>query len=164
MTREKTHPEELLYKDPSKLTDFQKGWRAHLACDNVMRQVTRNKLPEIFTEPDDKDTWVRLTALKILQDIDDAKQFPLNNYLPYLDYAENPNGENLAQVLKFNKIFQTLYVEPKKLEISSYNIMLQESHIKQDLASKIIAQSTEYQNDQRVMSFIQTCYQKMLSI
>ncbi len=164
VSRDLTHPEELLDKDLAELTDFQKGWLAHLLCDNAMRQVTKNELPEIFTEPDDKDTWVRLTALKILQDIDDAKQFPLKNYLPYLDYAENPNGENIAEILKFNKIFQTLYSIPEKLEISSYNIMLQESHIKQDLASKIIAQSTEYQNNQRVMSFIQTCYQKMLSI
>ena len=164
VSRDLTHPEELLDKDLAELTDFQKGWLAHLLCDNAMRQVTKNELPEIFTEPDDKDTWVRLTALKILQDIDDAKQFPLKNYLPYFDYAENPNGENLSEVLQFNKIFQILYVEPKKLEILSYNIMLEESHIEQKLATEVIKQTQSYQTNKRVMSFIQTCYQKMLSI
>lgn len=164
VSRDLTHPEELLNKDPAMLTDFQKGWLAHLVCDNAMRQVTRNELPEVFTEPDNKDTWVRLTALKILQDIDDAQQFPLKNYLPYFDYAENPNGENLSEVLQFNKIFQILYVEPKKLEILSYNIMLEESHIEQKLATEVIKQTQSYQTNKRVMSFIQTCYQKMLSI
>ena len=164
VSRDLTHPEELLDKDLAELTDFQKGWLAHLLCDNAMRQVTKNELPEVFTEPDNKDTWVRLTALKILQDIDDAQQFPLKNYLPYFDYAENPNGENLSEVLQFNKIFQILYVEPKKLEILSYNIMLEESHIEQKLATEVIKQTQSYQTNKRVMSFIQTCYQKMLSI
>src|SRR5690242_13526073 len=90
--RHLTHPEDFMSWDVLELEDFRKGWYVHLLYDAIQGKVFRIKFPEIVATDilaHGDEQWIKRTALKVLQDLDDVKNFDIVTYLPYLDYVEN---------------------------------------------------------------------------
>ena len=164
--RKITHPQgyelELVKKD-----DFRKGWGVHLLCDKVQKEITKEKFPEIFIQAgadqgQGSDLWIRLTTLKIIQDIDDVSKYDIVKYLPLLDYIEAANGEDRAKLLEYNKIFQGMYVNPSTDSIQSQYGMWKAFGIGEEMARKVKIQAEKYKADNGVTSLVHEIYSEML--
>lgn len=161
--RKLTHPLRFLEKDYSFQSDFEKGLYSHILYDTLLKEYTLKTLQgefnEIISDKDkETDLWVRFTALKILQDIDDIKKFTLQRYLPYLEYVENLNGENLKDLLAYNKYIQKMYVDPQKISIQTYFDMWQFFGIEKSLVERIRIQVEIYKKDLEINEFIKHVY------
>lgn len=145
--------------------DFKKGWLVHLLADQLQRQITKEKLPQIFEGETGQGSkvWIQHTAIKILQDLDDVKRFDIEQYLPYLEFTENPNGEDFDKVNKYNQIFIKMYAKPSQVNINSLYEMWKKFGISDDLANKIKNQAEQYSEDKSVMVAVREIYCGMLS-
>ncbi len=165
--RHLTHPEDFLEWDILKLDDFRKGWYAHLLYDKIQWKVTMEKFPEIFASNDTNqggERWVKHTALKILQDIDDVKKYTIKDYLPYLDYVENLCGEDLQKLKAYNNIFQRMYINPEQVDINSCYEMWKEFGIGDELADKVKAAAESYNENPSAMKLLLQIYPETLEI
>lgn len=167
--RELTHPQELLDNHYSHLDDFNKGCYAHLLYDKILRDYTKETLSKIFLDVESfqdpgQELWIRLTALKILQDIEDVKRYDIKTYLPYLDYIETLNGENLDQLLEYNKYFQNMYAVPHQISVKSYYDMWKFLGIGADLAGRVKTQTEAYQKNSSIQDFIKTVYEQTVKL
>jgi hypothetical protein len=88
--------------------DFTRGWQAHCICDEVQRAAHKTFFPEIDSY-ERTQRWVYQTALKMLQDMNDAQKINVQQYVHFLDYADNPNNENIDLVRQFNQAIQETY-------------------------------------------------------
>ena len=166
INRELTHPKEWAEWDISGFDDFKKGWLVHLICDRTQYLVTKEKFPEIFEGQDavhGNSRWIGHTALKILQDIDDAKKIDVKQYLKCLDHVENPNGEDINRVRHCNRIFQEMYADPSLLDIKSYYGMWVDFGIGEEMAQKVINKAIEFNMDKNAMNLMRQIYPEMLA-
>jgi hypothetical protein len=119
------------------------------------------KFPEIFTLGDashGNERWIKHTALKILQDLDDVKKFNILEFLPCLDYTENLNDEDMNKLKEYNNIFQKMYSNPKEVNIDSSYKMWGEFGIGDELANKVKAAAEDYNNNPDAMKLIYQIY------
>jgi len=74
-----THPKD--YRDDSMFhtSDFRKGWFAHLLADDAQFVCMGEMLPQVKIGTGE-ESWIKRSAIKILQDIEDAKEFDLAKY------------------------------------------------------------------------------------
>lgn len=162
--RKLTHPIDYMDWDILSLDDFKKGWFTHLLCDKVSWQVIKVNRPEIFegeTGPG-SPVWIRHTALKVLQDMNDAQRFDISACLPCLDYVENPNGEDLAQLKQYNHKFQEVYKFPDELKIGP-PISSMPFDISGELIAKVAQQAMDYKEDESIMDLMTNIYDEMLN-
>lgn len=161
-----THANDFLNWNWENEDDFKKGWLVHLLVDKFQKQITKQKLPRIFKGETGQgsEVWVRHTAIKILQDMQDVKAFDIRSYLKYLESAENPNGEDLQKVKLYNQIFIKMYTDPKKVNINSCYKMWKDFGIGDDLAIKIKIQAEQYSRDDKIKLAINEIYNETLKI
>jgi hypothetical protein len=108
--REATHDNSMLSGDLLLLDDFRKGWAMHLACDLAQAQAFKRLFPEELARVgSDEEKWLFRTALKALQDIDDAGKFDARGYGRMMTWYETPNGETEEQLAFFYGLFTELY-------------------------------------------------------
>jgi len=163
--RKLTHPVDYMDWDVLSLDDFKKGWFTHLLCDNVQWQVTKDKRPEIF-EGEVKPygpIWIRRTALKVLQDIDDIRHFDILSCLPGLEYIKNSNGEDVEVLKKYNQIFMREYSDPKSFSLDNSDRIGLALGIGSDHIQEIRLQGEAYLKDSSMLDFIANVYDEMLS-
>jgi|SRR5579872_85914 len=163
--RNLTHPEDFMEWDVLKLDDFRKGWFIHLLYDKIQWKITMKKFPEIFASADTSqggERWVKHTALKILQDIDDCKKYDLIKYLGYLDYVENLCGENIEKLKEYNNIFQKMYANPEKVNINSCYEMWKKFGIGDELANKVKEAAEFYSTDVDTIKLVSQIYPETL--
>lgn len=163
--RNLTHPKDLFERKHTELTDFEKGWFAHLICDDVQFELTMEKFPEIaqMEEGQGNGRWVDHTALKILQDMDDVQKFDVQSHLSCLEHVFNPNGEDLEKVREYNAIFPEMYADPMNLTVDSEYVMWEKFGIGDELVERL-KESTERQGaDSKVRERLSTLYDEMLT-
>ncbi|TSD06209.1 MAG: Uncharacterized protein Greene07147_68 [Parcubacteria group bacterium Greene0714_7] len=159
-----THPTDL---DDAffKLDDFKKGWFVHLVCDNMQYQITTEWIPDAFKgiKGQNSETWIKRSALKVLQDIDDIRKFNFTDYLPALEYVETPNGELEKEVRQYNKIFSETHREPSRYGINDACEMWRRFGIGDELVEAIRKKSGEYANNSDTMNILRKIYPEMLA-
>lgn len=160
--RHLTHSADFMDENFIQGSDFRKGWSVHLLCDRIQYDITTEKLPELSDAGQGSDGWVRRTALKILQDMDDIKKFDIKNQLQYLECVETPNGEDSQKVLEYNRIFSNMYKNPEKISFESYYQMWRLFGIGDELSAKVKQQAQEYSKDEKIGDFIEHIYDNML--
>ena len=159
-----THPAEYKTDPMFHTSDFHKGWFMHLLCDELQGTAIRETLPDAYAG-EGKESWIKRTAIKILQDIDDAKQFELAAYLPALAYIENPNGEDIEKLRTYNAIFRKMYVDPGNVTIDiACDVMWSNFSIGEDLVELVRAQSKKYEADTDKMTHILRLYERMRAL
>jgi hypothetical protein len=165
MDRFATHPEGYRNDPAFRSNDFRKGWFAHLLCDDIQWKVMGEKVPRVCEGATGQggESWVKRTAIKILQDIDDAKRFDLKNCLSALEYIENPNGEDTETMRRYNRIFIKMYADPNNVTIDDAYEMWREFGIGDELAAKVRARAQEYGADKTVMIAVKALYGEILS-
>ena len=159
-----THPEDYMEWDMNRINDFRKGWFAHLLADNIQWDITKEFLPQVFdgSQGQGGERWIKHTAIKILQDLDDVRKFDIKQYLPFLLHVENPNGEDIKTVERYNQIFPKMYADPEKVNVDSCYEMWKEFGIDDELAMKVKLQAEEYSRDNTVMDAVVKIYPEML--
>ncbi len=109
--REVTHDESLFVGDILLMDDFRKGWAMHLACDRAQGEAMKQLFPEeaSLTKPGEEG-WIFRTALKVLQDIDDATQFDANRSVRMMAWYQSPFGnETSEQLERYYGLYRDLY-------------------------------------------------------
>lgn len=162
--RNLTHPKGLFERKHTELSDFEKGWLAHLMCDDIQFKLTMEKFPEIaqMEEGQGNARWVNHTALKILQDMEDVKEFDIKSHLACLEHVFNPNGEDLEKIKEYNAIFPTMYEDPNNMSLDSFYEMWSKFNVGDELVQKL-RESTERQGaDSRTMHLVASLYEEML--
>jgi hypothetical protein len=160
--REKTHPK---LNDLILTSDFNKGWHSHLLYDTIQADLHKEMFPEIFSEHDggyDQDVWIKITALKIVQDMDDIKKFDIANYVNSLDYVEAANGEDPASLREYNQLHQQLYSDPSNVGLKAYSIIWNVFNLTPEIIEKFKKQVLEYQKDTRLLRLIHQIYEESL--
>ena len=159
-----THPSDISDSHWEKSDDFKKGWLVHLLADKIQKEITQEKLPFVFEgqRGQGSEVWIKHTAIKVLQDLDDLRKFDIKLYLPYLKNVENPNGEDLKKVCQYNEIFIKMYNQPKEVNIDSYYQMLLDFGIGQELSSKVVFQAKEYNENKIIRSAVPKIYPKTI--
>lgn len=160
--REATHPKG--YRDDEMFTtsDFNKGWHAHLLCDEVQQIVMQERLPQT-SEGDGQESWLKRSAIKILQDIDDAGKFDLTAYLPALAHVEIPNGESVEKMRAYHKIFLVMYRDPANVTIEDAYEMWLKFGIGEELAGAMRSIAEGYAQTEVIQSEVRALYERMLS-
>ncbi len=169
VNRNLTHQKSLLDTSYTDLDDFKKGMYAHVVYDKILEEYTRESIPDLFKNigeftGQDSEFWIRLTALKIMQDMKDVKEFAIRTYLSYLDYVETPHGEDPALLKKFNTFFQEIYSHPQTYTIENCYATWKFLGISADVAAKLTERTEQYQNDPMIKEFIETVYERTRNI
>jgi hypothetical protein len=164
MDRMATHPEDYTDWDLKRADDFKKGWLVHLFADHIQWEITKELLPKVFegSEGQGGERWIKHTAIKILQDLDDVRKFDIKSYLPYLRHVENPNGENVKMVERYNLLFLAMYADPATVNIDSCYEMWKAFGIGDELAEKIKFRAGVYLKDKAITETIHRIYPAML--
>jgi len=163
--RQLTHPDNLLRRDISLLTDFEKGWQTHLICDIVQSNIVKKELPQFFTQKvhGGNEAWINLTAVKILQELEVVKNFDIGKYLSFLDYKENPLGENVDIIRRYYEIFKEAYRKGIEDPLESAFATWKDLEIGEALVKKLEYKVSEFKKDTRIMEVVNNLYQKMIS-
>lgn len=147
-------------------TNFEKGWLAHLRYDETQRSEIKLVLTQFDQMPDPTDglnTWINTTAIKIIQDIEDAKSLESTNLFSQLSHLENPNNEDVEIIKKYHLLISTLYNHPKTLKPQDYEILWNAFHLSVEKIDTLIKKTIEFQNNAEMMTEIKMIYQKTLS-
>jgi len=159
-----THPADYMDWHWDTAGDFKKGWLVHLLADKIQWQVTKEMLSQVFEGETGQgsEVWVKHTAIKILQDMDDVKKFDIKQCLLYLKFTDNPNGEDLKKMQQYNMILFKTYVDSDNITIDNYHYTWKEFGIGDDLVAKVKLQTEKYSKDEVVMAAVSKIYQQML--
>lgn len=160
--RELTHNNSILTKKFSIENDFKKGWQVHQICDLIQYKSFLNKVTLLsgFGKEWIEDKWVHFTAAKIVQDIIDRQAFDIKNYLVYLEHAENPNGEDLEKINRFNGALIEQYSHEISLDI--YYKTLVVCGVGDDLAKKASLKADELQTNAGFITQINEVFSDMV--
>lgn len=159
-----THPKDYMHWNIEQIDDFQKGWLIHLRCDEIQRTIQTEYVPSA-SEGDTRqggEVWIKRTALKLLQDLDDVRRFDISSILPLLEYAENRNREDIKLLRQYNQIFPRIYTEPLEMDIKSYGEMWTAFGIEAKLSEQVEQQALAYEQNSDIRSSIPNIYPEML--
>ena len=164
ISRELTHPENFMDWDVAVADDFKKGWFVHLLGDAIWTQLLPELLPEALegTKGQGSETWIKSTAIKILLDINDAKKCDILSCLPYLNRAENPNGEDMKTMEEYHRALQAAYANPQNINIESSDTLWTAFRVPEMLSRKVKQKAAEYGRDERVMEKVRRIYPNMI--
>lgn len=146
--------------------DFVKGWYVHIVCDRLQKKAMYLHLGEVMPDaPSDvwvKENWISETAIKIIQDIHDMQQFPVQEYLPLLDHVEARCGESLDQVRMFHMIFQHMY-KKQTTTVEDCAVMWHSLGVSRELINDVKAEVDRLQRDPSVTETIHRLYGHMVA-
>jgi hypothetical protein len=157
-----THPDDYRDDPMFRSTDFHKGWFAHLFTDTIQQVCMKELLPHT-SEGNGQESWEKRTAIKMLQDIDDAHKFDLAQYLPCLEYIEAPNGESKEKMREYNQIFPAMYADISKLKIGTEAEMWRKFGVGDEIVEKLRSIAESYVKDDSIMDRVKGLYDAMLA-
>ncbi|MCX6795852.1 MAG: hypothetical protein NT165_03980 [Candidatus Falkowbacteria bacterium] len=145
--------------------DFSMGWQTHQLCDLVYDVVRRKLFEDLFPpgrDPYDEESWIKSTAIKIIQDIDDGRSLDDNLCLDFLENPRNPNGEDIRGIKQYQQIMIDVFENKKKNSVTEYFNMWLSMGVKKDLCEQILLQAEEFLADKNMFARIQKIYGEML--
>ena len=163
--RNLTHNNEIL-KPKFVTDDFKKGWQVHQICDIAQHFILRKQILFLNKHPmkDWKENkWVEFTSAKIIQDMADMQKFDIQKIIGFLEYAENPNGEDIKKVKEYNKIMINLYKDKTKTTVEDNYKMWLALGIGNKLCNKVKEKTSKFLKDKKLVQKIESCYQIMLN-
>ena len=99
------------------LSDFQKGWLSHIIGDKIFKEVMEDKFGDMILFDDVGERWPVITAIKIIQDIEDFLFFDIQSIIDYLDYYEIHFSEDERKVIAYSDIIKNLYKGREKVTV-----------------------------------------------
>jgi hypothetical protein len=157
-----THDDSQMKKDFWCDDDFRKGWAAHLLYDKIQHSVHTDWFKDILKKPDAEITgeedWIIRSALKMLQDIEDVKQFNIKQHLSALQHVENPNDEDVVVVHQYNQMLFNLYNKTGEVSIEDLEQMWICLTVSTENAAKMRQKAYEIQGDPELTQLVKNIY------
>jgi len=159
-----THPEEYLHDPIFRSSDFRKGWLAHLLCDDVQYHLMTEKVPRVTegTRGQGGETWIKRTAIKVLQDLNDVRQFDLARYLSSLSHVECPNGESENVLRSYHSLLQKDYAKTPDISMDDELDIWMHFGIGEELLNAIRNVTQTYAADAELMDEVRKLYETAL--
>jgi len=152
-----THDKKYLEKDfPN--DDFKKGWQVHLLCDEILGKEFSDSKKTI---KQNDGTWIDRTAVKILQEISDLKQFDILKYLQYSKLSAVPNNESKEMLSRYYDFMKNFYAK-SNLQVEDYRFVLEVFGIPKNVENEVIAKCIELQKDKLKMRKIENLYSQII--
>jgi len=137
------------------LTDFEKGWIAHIIGDRIFKEVTEDKFPDLVLFDELRHRWPVVTAIKIIQDLKDFGSFDIQGIIGYLDYYELHFREDERKVIEYNSIIQGLYRDKDKLSVEDCLSMWEKFGMSRQEISTLRKKIIELYEDAKLIGKIQ---------
>jgi len=99
------------------LSDFQKGWLSHIIGDKIFKEVMEDKFGDMILFDEVGERWPVITAIKIIQDLEDFFSFDIQSIIDYLDYYEIHFREDERKVIAYSDIIKNMYKGREKLTV-----------------------------------------------
>jgi hypothetical protein len=128
---------------------------------SVQAKTLETCLPEL-QDLGDQERWISQSAAKMIQDRFDMQKFNLQAYLPLLDYAENPNHEDIDNVKAFNKIIQNSYNNKDTLDFQDYYSLWTNVGLSPETAGEMVGEMERMTKDMALVRAIKGSYSRML--
>ncbi len=162
IARDLTHDESFRQEAFYNQSDFHKGWMVHLLYDRVQFSVMGEDFTDILKEAhDDRENWQLRTALKILQDIDDQKQFSDDAIRQSVRYVLAPNSEDVHVLETYNTYFRTFY-DATPVNVASYKDYFKTFGISSLDAESICHIAVDFQDRETVMRKVCNMYDRTM--
>ncbi len=162
--RELTHPADYRQWDLKEKDDFEKGWYSHLLADDLQNISFRQHFPEIFEGEEihaGSETWIAVTALKALQDMDDVGKFDIVGNLANLEAIEARNNEDPNILKAFYQMLNDSY-KTNHPSIDDYYKGWKTLGMDNQLANAIYGKTTQFMADENSMGKIREIYPSMI--
>jgi hypothetical protein len=147
--------------------DFNMGWQVHQICDLVFDTIVKKRLfSNLFSINHylyNEQNWIILTALKAIQDMNDVQLFDIQKYLELIQYAYNPNGEDIAGVDNYNKIVINRYKNKTFITVEENIDVLLKLGVKFSLCEQIRVKTEEFLQNQKLLDSIKLIYGEMVN-
>ena len=163
--RNLTHNNKILKPKFAK-DDFRKGWQVHQICDIAQHFILRKQILFLNRHPIkgwQENKWVEFTSAKIIQDMADMQKFDIQQVIKFLEYVENPNGEDIKKVKKYNQIMVDLYKDKTITTVEDNYKMWLALGINNELGNKVKEKTHEFLKDKKLVKEIESCYKIMLN-
>ncbi|MDA8611281.1 hypothetical protein N9L18_00220 [Candidatus Pacebacteria bacterium] len=161
--RKLTHPKNYkeIFLDKS---DFYKGWFTHLLCDEIQGDIIYETFPDIGDSipGQNSEEWINRTSIKLLQDLEDIKQFDVKRAAYSLDSTKNPNDEDNKVLERYNRLLQAIYEKPGEVNLDSYNLLWKEFELNDELGKKLMKKAHEDMKDSEFVEKVKGIYGKVL--
>jgi len=157
--RSLTHGGRFLQKNFPK-SDFTYGWHIHCLCDHIQAQLYADLFPDI-PALDRQQRWILLSAAKVIQDRHDMLQFDLQGSIDLLNYAENPAGEDIQMVKKFNMLIRETYKGRDKEFPPDYFRLWTGVGLESIVVAKLVDEVEKLLSDTRQVLEIKSTYARM---
>lgn len=166
LDRAKTHPVDYMDWSLVVADDFRKGWFTHLLCDRVQSRVFKKKFPQFFIGEIDSgnQTWVALTAVKLLEDLADVRAFPVASNLPEDASIFAACGEDRVLLNEYYGVVRETYSRPLELTIAGYRSKLSALGLGEEHATLVVARAKELSHDKNIMELIGQVYDEAVSL
>ncbi len=109
-----------------------------------------------------KKDRVTSTAIKIIQDMNDMQQFPIQKNLKYLNYLHNPNGENINKIKKYNQIIINLYKDKKKTSTRDYLKLWLALGVDKKIGIEINTKTKEFLKNKKLVKKIENSFSNII--
>lgn len=136
------------------LTDFEKGWLTHIVGDKIFGEVIEDKFADWILFEEIGSRWPIVTAIKIIQDLEDFLSFDIQGVLDYLDYYEIHFREDERKVIKYSEIIQNLYRGKEKITIEDCLLMWEKLGMSREKIGKLRRKIIELYEDEKIIKAI----------
>lgn len=133
--------------------------------DDIQYKIIQSSFPDLASnsDPGQKSVlWIKRTAIKILQDADDVKQFDIDPSLKCLENQKHVNSEDVEKIKIYNKSIIELYTDAKNLNLNSYEKLWKSWGLDEDIGNKLMVQVEEYKNSEEIMGKIKNNFTLIL--
>jgi hypothetical protein len=142
--------------------DFKKGWMVHYLCDKSQRTLMRKLFPEMHKGKTEAEWWINFSALKNVHDAIILKDFDVKPYLEYLDYVENPSGEDVQKIKAFNKLIQEMYSNKNNISIDDCEKMWLDFGVEGDVVKAVIDMTRKFFEDELICQKLTPLFLQMV--
>lgn len=143
------------FEDRPNLTDFEKGWMAHIIGDRIFKEVTEDKFSDLVLFDEPYHRWPVITAIKIIQDLKDFDSFDIQGVLGFLDYYELHFREDERKVVEYSRIIQDLYRGKDKLTVEDCLSMWEKLGMNRQEIAMLRKKVIELYEDKKLIADIQ---------
>ena len=141
--------------------DFTLGWHLHCLCDRIQKVFLKRFLGGLTgLAPDEQ--WIRMSAVKVVQDMNDAENGELECYLSLLACCQTPNGESCEGIEAFYGSVQRAYGCKKTPSWSDYKRLWLEIELAPERVRQIEKQVDSIMMDKERVLEIRGVFEQMI--
>lgn len=165
MRRGLTHVPNYGYDDFFMSSDFHKGWYTHLLLDELQYEAMKEIFPELIISKINgfDEAWIKVTALKILQDQLDLTMLNKNIFKNFIIYKNTPNGENEDDIKKYYEYVLDMYTVNLSKE-DMYKKFWKGTKLPNDIYEKLFITVDEFRKNEELLKRAGMIYETTLGL